>query len=248
MKQYGIIGHPVAQSFSARYFTDKFAHEQIDARYCLYDLPCLNNQDQLPDLDGYNVTIPYKLQIMPLLDAIDPIAQRIGAVNVVQRTIQNGQPYTIGYNTDYLGFMQSIHPLLRKTDKQALVFGTGGAAKAVTYALTQLGLHPTLVSRHPQTADQLAYNELTPEIISTHTVLVNCTPVGMWPDSNACVPIPYEAITSAHLLFDCIYNPEETLFLQRGREHGARICNGYEMLINQAEEAWKIWEQRTNNR
>lgn len=241
MKRYGIIGHPVAHSFSARYFADKFAREHIDAEYKLYDLPTLS-AEALPALDGYNVTIPYKESIIPMLDCIDPVAQEIGAVNVV-RCVRNEKGYhTVGYNTDYIGFTRSLQTQLRATDTQALIFGTGGASKAVAYALAQLHISFTFVSRHPHETNQVSYNQLTPEIIRTHTLLINCTPVGMWPDVEECLPIPYEAIGTEHFLFDCVYNPEETLFLSRGRTRGARTCNGYEMLVIQAEEAWKIWK------
>lgn len=242
MKKYGIIGHPVAHSFSARYFTDKFAREHTDAEYKLYDLPTLS-AEALPALDGYNVTIPYKECIIPMLDGVDPVAREIGAVNVVRCVQDDEGCHTVGYNTDYIGFMQSLRSQLHTTDTQALIFGTGGASKAVAYALAQLHISFTLVSRHPHGTNQWTYDQLTPEVIRTHTLLVNCTPVGMWPHVEECLPIPYEAVGTEHFLYDCVYNPEETLFLSRGRMRGARTMNGYAMLTIQAEEAWKIWNR-----
>lgn len=240
MKHYGIIGKPVAQSFSARYFSDKFIRENIDAQYERYELNQI--EEVLPymeQLDGFNVTIPYKQAIIPYLKGLDDTARKIGAVNVVNKN-------HIGFNTDCIGFMNSIRPMLLTTDKKALILGTGGAAKAVRYGLNQMGLETTYVSRTPDkdTGEKtIGYDDLTEDIISMHTVIVNCTPLGMWPDTDNCAPIPYSFLTSAHLLYDCVYNPEETLFLMHGRQQGARTLNGLGMLYGQAEAAWKIWNQ-----
>jgi len=252
MKQYGIIGKPVAQSFSARYFSEKFVKEHIDAEYRLYECDSQAEvKSTISRLDGCNITIPYKQAVMPLLDDIDPTAREIGAVNVVKRVKgkkakgQEGEKL-IGYNTDWCGFVDSIKPLLNENDNhnysQALIFGTGGAAKAVYYGLKQLGIVPTMVSRTPQTG-QLSYVELTPEVMSSHTILVNATPLGMWPNIDSCVDIPYHHISSAHILYDCVYNPEETLFLRQGRQQGARTLNGLGMLYGQAQAAWQIWNK-----
>lgn len=183
------------------------------------------------DRDGYSVTIPYKEAILPYLNSLDPVAEAIGAVNVVKGNR--------GYNTDWIGFSRSIQPLLTPRDKHALVLGTGGAAKAVVYALRQLGLTSEMVSR----THGLRYEDLNAEDMQRWQVIVNCTPVGMWPETEACPEIPYAGLTPEHLLFDCIYNPEETLFLRYGRERGARTMNGKEMLLLQADEAWKIWNK-----
>ena len=236
MRHFGIIGFPLEHSFSAQFFNEKFATEGIEAEYSLYPTRVeslkLKVERLLSDLDGFNVTYPYKQAIIPYLDRIDPTAQAIGAVNVVyQRT---------GYNTDYIGFMESIRPLLHQEDRQALVLGTGGAAKAVCYALRQLGIVPTLVSRHAAEGT-LTYEDLDTNIMNRHSVIVNCTPLGMYPDIDTCPPIPYEHLSAQHLLYDCIYNPEETLFLRKGKAQGARTHNGIEMLTGQAKEAWKIW-------
>ena len=241
MRHYGIIGFPLLHSFSAKYFNEKFATEHIEAEYSLYptgieDLR-LKIEDLLDSLDGFNVTLPYKQAIIPFLDRLDETAQAIGAVNVVYKRV--------GYNTDCLGFMESIKPLLRAYDSKALVLGTGGASKAACYGLRKLGITPTLVSRNPKEG-QLGYKDLTPEIMAEHTIIVNCTPLGMYPDVNSCPDIPYELITARHLLFDCVYNPDQTLFLQKGKAQGATIQNGIGMLYGQAKEAWGIWSERMN--
>ncbi len=246
MRHFGIIGYPLLHSFSAKYFNEKFATEQIDAEYSLKPLPpspegkeirigdehLLN--ELLDSLDGMNVTMPYKQAVIPYLDRLDETAESVGAVNVVHQRV--------GYNTDCIGFMESLKPLLRKYDRKALVLGTGGASKAACYGLKKLGVTPTLVSRTPKEG-MLSYKELNEEIMAGHTVIVNCTPLGMLPDVNSCPPIPYELITPRHLLFDCVYNPEETLFLQKGKAQGATIQNGIGMLLGQAKAAWEIWNR-----
>ena len=238
MRHYGIIGFPLLHSFSAKFFNEKFAAEGIEAEYSLYPVNVeslkLKVESFLDSLDGFNVTLPYKQTIIPYLDRLDETAEAIGAVNVVHRRV--------GYNTDCLGFIDSIRPLLRENDKQALVLGTGGASKAVCYGLRKLGLSPTLVSRTPREG-MLGYDELTEAVMQAHTVVVNCTPLGMFPDVDSCPPIPYEYLTAQHLLFDCVYNPEETLFLRKGKAQGATIQNGIGMLIGQAKAAWKIWNK-----
>ena len=238
MRHYGIIGFPLHHSFSAKYFNEKFATERIDAEYSLYptgieDLR-FKIEDLLSSLDGFNVTLPYKQAVIPFMERLDETAQAIGAVNVVYQRV--------GYNTDCIGFLESMRPLIRNYDKQALVLGTGGASKAVCYGLRKLGITPTLVSRTPK-AGQLGYTDLTPEIMATHTIIVNCTPLGMYPDVDNCPDIPYKHITARHLLYDCIYNPEETLFLRQGRAQGAQTKNGMEMLTGQAKAAWSIWNK-----
>ena len=183
-------------------------------------------------LDGMSVTLPHKQAVMSYLDGVDETAEAIGAVNVIYKRV--------GYNTNCLGFLESIRPLVRDYDKKALVLGTGGASKAVCYGLRKLGIIPTLVSRTPKEG-MLGYDQLTEEVMAEHTIIVNCTPLGMFPDENHCPAVPYERITAQHLLFDCIYNPAETLFLKQGKAQGATIQNGLEMLYGQAKAAWKIW-------
>ena len=238
MRHYGIIGFPLLHSFSAKYFNEKFATEQIEAEYSLYPLDKgeWTNGERLMDLlnrlDGFNVTLPYKQEIIPYLERLDETAQAIGAVNVVYKRV--------GYNTDCMGFMESMRPLVRDFDQKALVLGTGGASKAVCYGLRKLGISPTLVSRTPKEG-MLGYKELTKAVMAEHTIIVNCTPLGMLPEVDSCPDIPYEMLSARHLLYDCVYNPEETLFLKKGKAQGCTIKNGLEMLYGQAKAAWKIW-------
>ena len=235
MRHFGIIGFPLLHSFSAKYFNERFATEKIEAEYSLYPMKELTNErmnELLDTLNGMNVTMPYKQAIIPYLEQLDETAEAVGAVNVVHKRV--------GYNTDCIGFMESIRPLLGENDRKALVLGTGGASKAVCYGLKKLGLSPTLVSRTPKEG-MLGYDQLTEELMNEYTVIVNCTPLGMAPEENTYPAIPYEWISAQHLLFDCVYNPEETLFLQKGKAQGARIKNGMEMLFGQAKAAWKIW-------
>ena len=236
MRHSGIIGYPLHHSFSAKYFSEKFEREGIEAEYSLYPIGMedlrLKIEDLFHRLDGMNVTMPYKQTIIPYLDRLDETAEAVGAVNVVHKRV--------GYNTDCIGFMESIKPLLRDSDRKALVLGTGGASKAVCYGLKQLGIAPTLVSRTPKDG-MIGYSDLTEGLMAEHTIIVNCTPLGMVPDTESYPPIPYELISAQHLLFDCIYNPEETVFLRKGRAQGAKTQNGIEMLYGQAKAAWKIW-------
>ena len=237
MRHYGIIGFPLLHSFSAKYFNEKFATEHIDAEYSLYPLKELTSErmnEFLEKFSGMNVTLPYKQAVIPFLDRLDETAEAIGAVNVIYKRV--------GYNTDCLGFMDSIKPLLREYDQKALVLGTGGASKAVCYGLRKLGVSPTLVSRTPQKG-MIGYDQLTDDVMQSHTIIVNCTPLGMYPNVDTCPAIPYELITARHLLFDCVYNPEETLFLRKGAAQGAKTQNGIEMLFGQAKAAWKIWNK-----
>ena len=244
MKTYGLIGYPLGHSFSKGYFTDYFSQEGIDAEYKNFELP---NIEALIDvlqsestLQGFNVTIPYKQQVFPYLRELDTAAQAIGAVNVVKVIHHDGNVHLKGYNTDYIGFTDSIRPYLKPHHTHALVLGTGGASKAVAYALQQLGLKPRFVSRTSR-EDIISYDELTPELMTQYTVIVNTTPLGMHPKVDECPPLDYTQLTSQHLLYDVVYNPAKTLFLQRGESAGATICNGMDMLIGQAKAAWTIW-------
>lgn len=235
MRHFGIIGFPLLHSFSAKYFSEKFVREGIEAEYSLYPVEKLTEEkmnELMRSLDGMNVTMPYKQTVIQYLDRLDETAEAIGAVNVIHDRI--------GYNTDCLGFIESIRPLLRPDNKKALVLGTGGASKAVCYGLRKLGISPTLVSRTPKDG-MLGYDKLTEPIMKEYTVIVNCTPLGMAPETDTFPAIPYQWISARHLLFDCVYNPEETLFLQKGKAQGATIRNGMEMLVGQAQAAWKIW-------
>ena len=246
MKTYGLIGHPLGHSFSRGYFTDFFANQGIDAEYKNFELSSIELLPTLLEsektLCGFNVTIPYKQQIFPYLDELDEAAQAIGAVNVVKVIHKDGKRHLKGYNSDYIGFANSIRPLLKPHHTHVLILGTGGASKAVDYALRQLGMKTLFVSR-TERESIISYDRLTPENLEKHTVIVNTTPLGMHPKVDECPPLDYSLITSRHLLYDVIYNPAKTLFLQHGEERGATICNGMEMLIGQAQAAWNIWEE-----
>ncbi len=252
MRTFALIGRSLAHSFSRTYFTQKFAELGLsDCRYELFELPEIGELPALlarhPDLAGLNVTIPYKEQIQPYLTWLAPSAARVGAVNVVE--IQADGSLT-GHNTDYVGFRKSLrqfYPGQSTTNTtggangaRALVLGTGGAAKAVVVALSELGIVPTLVGRNPRTSD-LTYGDLSADVITAHPLLINTTPLGTYPATDECPPLPYAALTPAHYLFDLIYNPAETLFLRRGQAAGAHVHNGAEMLRLQAEAAWDIW-------
>ena len=246
MKKYGIIGYPLGHSFSPGYFNEKFQNEGIDAVYEKYELPVITDIQAIIDytqgLCGFNVTIPYKEKVMSYLDNVSPEARAIGAVNVVKVTEKDGKKHLEGYNSDLIGFTRSIQPLLEAHHKKALVLGTGGASKAITYGLHQLGIETVLVSRH-QKDGTIQYGQINKEIMEEYTIIVNCTPCGMAPHFDECPAIPYCHITPKHLLFDLIYNPDETLFLKNGREQGAVTKNGLEMLLLQAEGAWEIWNK-----
>ncbi len=242
MKRFGLIGYPLEHSFSKEYFTRKFENAGLfDHHYNLFPLkslrefPLLLNKYQ--ELKGLNVTIPYKTEIITYLDMVDKTAETIGAVNTIR--IDEGQR-TTGYNTDVLGFMDSLRPLLESYHKKALILGTGGAARAVSYGLEQLEVDYTWVSRSHERGD-VVYTQLDKEIIRQHQIIINATPVGMSPNTDKAPPLPYKAIGEKHLLYDLIYNPKKTLFLERGAEEGATIKNGEEMLYRQAEHAWDIW-------
>ena len=248
MDKYGLIGYPLGHSFSVTYFNEKFQSENIDAEYVNFEIPRIEDFmeviDENPNLCGLNVTIPYKEQVIPYLDELDPDTAKIGAVNVIKIIRQGkGKVKLVGYNSDIIGFTQSIEPLLRPCHRQALILGTGGAAKAVYHGLENLGIKSVYVSRTKRSNDVMTYQELTPEVMAAHTVIVNCTPVGMYPKVDECPEIPYQLLTSDHLLYDLLYNPNETLFMKKGRMHGSAVKNGLEMLLLQAFAAWEIWQR-----
>lgn len=246
MEKYGLIGFPLGHSFSAKFFAEKFAAEGIDARYDNYEMATVDHLRDFvaaeADLVGFNVTIPHKQAVMPLLDALSPAAKAIGAVNVVRVSRNDGQLRLVGYNSDVIGFRESLRPLLREHDRRALVLGTGGASKAVVAGLRELGLTPKYVSRTTREG-QLTYADLTPEVMAEYTVIVNCSPVGMFPHVDEAPAIPYNLVSARHLLYDLVYNPLETRFLQLGRERGAVVKNGLEMLHLQALAAWDFWHE-----
>lgn len=244
MKKYGLIGYPLRHSFSIGYFNEKFRAERIDAEYVNFEMPDITEFTGViaenPNLAGLNVTIPYKEQVIPYLDELDKDAAQIGAVNVIKIVRKKGKVRLIGYNSDIIGFTQSIEPLLQPHHKKALILGTGGAAKSVFHGLKNLGVTGVYVSRTTRKG-MLTYEKLTPEVMRDHTVIVNCTPVGMYPKVDFCPDIPYDLITPNHLLYDLLYNPNVTLFMKKGEAQGAVTKNGLEMLLLQAFAAWDIW-------
>lgn len=243
---FGLVGFPLQHSFSKGFFTEKFKREKIDARYLNFEIENLDELDSIIlnnlNLQGFNVTIPYKEKIIPLISDISSEASKIGAVNVVKVLRESKSSYRlIGFNTDYIGFKESIEPLInRETETRALILGTGGASKSVAQVFTDIGISWKKVSRTPD-ENQLSYSELTKEIISSYKIIVNSTPVGTFPNNDESPNIPYEYLTSGHLLYDLVYNPEETMFLKLGKNRGTITKNGMEMLERQALAAWKIW-------
>lgn len=245
---YGLIGYPLGHSFSAKYFAEKFKKENIDEVYKLFPIPELNLLESLleeyPELKGFNVTIPYKKSIFGYLDKISEDAATIRAVNVVKiKHSQNDNRLILtGYNTDWRGFTDSLLPLLNHEIKNALVLGNGGAAAAVIYALKKMGISVTVVSRTPKSG-MIGYNQIDDKIIEKNLLIVNTTPLGMYPNTNTCPPIPYNLLTSRHICYDLVYNPEVTEFMRRAKQYGAIAMNGLEMLHLQAEFSWKIWNE-----
>lgn len=274
MKEFGIIGYPLGHSFSQKYFTEKFEKEGMDACYQLFPLESIEQFPALiashPELVGLNVTIPYKQAVIPYLDELSEDAAAMGAVNVIRVERAASGTKLIGHNSDFVGFRDSLEPLLPMLQErdaasqwivpgsyflpgaavyrplQALVLGTGGASKAVVYALQQLDIPTQLVSRKAALVDGqevLTYEDLNEDVMADFQLIVNTTPLGMSPNTDACADIPYHCLGQSHLLYDVVYNPEETLFLKKGREAGAFTKNGLEMLYGQAIEAWRIWNE-----
>jgi len=244
MDKYGLIGYPLGHSFSIGYHNQRFTDEGINAKYVNFEITTIDQLNEVlsqnPDLKGLNVTIPYKEKVMPFLDYISPEARSIGAVNVI-RVIHNGQNIELrGYNSDVIGFTQSIEPMLEKHHTKALILGTGGASKAVAYGLHSLGLETVFVSRYERPGT-IQYTSITPEVVQEYTVIVNCTPLGMFPKINECPLLPYDSLTERNILYDLIYNPDETLFMQKGLARGAQVKNGLEMLLLQAFASWEFW-------
>ncbi len=245
MRKFGLIGRNISYSFSQNYFSIKFKDENIlDATYQNFDIQSIDQFKKeilaTDHLAGLNVTIPFKEEIIPLLDKVDKKARKIGAVNTIKIT-KKGK--TKGYNTDCYGFKKSLKPILKKQHKNALILGTGGASKAIAYVLKQLNIDYKFVSRTASNNADYTYTDVNQELINNHQIIINCTPVGTYPKVDQAPDIPYQFITSHHILYDLIYNPSTTLFLQEGKNKGATIINGYDMLVFQAEKAWKIWNK-----
>lgn len=246
MTEYGLIGYPLGHSFSRTFFTKKFERENIEACYLNFAAPTIEEAVKLvlqrDKLKGFNITIPYKQQIIPFLSRIDKTAKEINAVNVVKIVEEKGEKKWIGYNSDCIGFTNSIKPLLKTHHQKALILGTGGASQAIFYALTQLGLSCKFVSRK-SIKNGLTYCDISIDLLKEYTVIINCTPLGMHPQIDTCPKLPYTGLSSDHLLFDLVYNPEVTLFMQKGLEQKAVVKNGLDMLHGQAIAAWEIWNQ-----
>ena len=259
---YGLVGYPLGHSFSRAFFNNMFAREGMNAEYQNFELPSIEALPQLiadhPNLRGLNVTIPYKQAVIPYLDELSDEARAIGAVNVIRigRSADPAQRTILkGYNSDIIGFTDSIRPLLQPHHKKALVLGTGGASKAICRGLKQLGIEWRYVSRQhseklPSLTGEgsgerpLSYSAVTPALLADYTVIINCTPLGMFPHTDAAPTIPYAALSPRHLLYDLVYNPEVTLFMREGRRFGATVKNGLEMLHLQALASWKFWNEQ----
>ncbi|MFN0730213.1 shikimate dehydrogenase family protein [Polaribacter gochangensis] len=242
---FGLLGRNISYSFSSGFFKEKFEElELVKHHYQNFDLQTIEEfpalLEQQKALCGMNVTIPYKEEILPYLSEIDDEAKEIGAVNTI-KFLENG---TIkGFNTDVFGFLNSLKPLLEIHHTKALVLGTGGASKAIAFALKKLQIEFVFVSRDPKKENEISYSTLTEEVISSYTIIINCTPLGTFPETDLCPDIPYQYLTSQHLLYDLIYNPATTTFLEHGKNKDAKIKNGLEMLQLQAEKSWQIWNR-----
>ncbi len=245
---YGLVGYPLGHSFSEKYFTEKFSRENIDETYRLFPLSDIKDLEGLlnmhTNLNGINVTIPYKQSVLPYLDSLSDDASAIGAVNVVKidRPNKREKPKLKGFNTDWEGFSRSLIPLLHDKIRGALVLGTGGASKAVIYALKRLGINTVCVSRQ-QKEDVITYDQVDDKVITENLLIVNTTPLGMYPNTDGSPDIPYGLLTSSHLCYDLVYNPLETKFMKQSKSMGAVVKNGLEMLYLQAELSWKIWNE-----
>ena len=246
MDKYGLIGYPLGHSFSISYFNQKFTDENIDAVYENFEIPTIDLLPEIiaknPNIKGLNVTIPYKQKVISFLDTISPEARAIGAVNVIKVEHKGTETVLKGYNSDVIGFTKSMEPMLEQYHKKALILGTGGASKAIDYGLKSLGLETVFVSRY-QRPGTIRYQDVTPEVVKEYNVIINCTPCGMYPHSEECPNLPYEAMDKHNILYDLIYNPDETLFMKKGAERGARTKNGLEMLLLQAFAGWEIWNR-----
>lgn len=244
MDKYGLIGHPLGHSFSKSYFNEKFENEGIDAEYLNFEIPTIDTLPEVlasnPELKGLNVTIPYKEKVISFLDTVSPEARAIGAVNVIKVEHKGSKTILKGFNSDVIGFTKSIEPMLEKCHKKAMILGTGGASKAVDYGLRSLGLETVFVSRYERPGT-IQYDKITPDVVKEYNVIVNCTPCGMYPHIDECPQLPYEAMDSHNILYDLIYNPDNTLFMKKGAAYGATVKNGLEMLLLQAFASWRFW-------
>jgi len=245
MKKYGLIGYPLTHSFSKRFFTEKFERESIDAVYENFEINSISLFPEIiknnPELNGLNVTIPYKEQIIPFLNELDEAAEKVGAVNTVKINLTKQGAWLKGFNTDTYGFESSLKPLLKPHHKKALILGTGGASKAIKFVLNKRGIDFISASIEELKDKEISYAEVDKNVMTERLLIINATPLGTYPKVETYPPIPYEYISEKHLLFDLVYNPEETLFMKKGKELGATVKNGYEMLLQQALKSYAIW-------
>ncbi len=251
MRVFGLIGFPLSHSFSEKYFAEKFRNENIkDAKYKLFPIESIdampNMIKNMPDLYGLNVTIPYKQEAMKYLDKLDDIASEIKAVNTIKIERENDSIVLKGFNTDAYGFMDSMKPYLNNKHRKALVLGTGGASKAVIYVLKKLDIDYLMASRTPRENNHISYNDISVELLNDYKVIINTSPLGMYPKTDMAPDLPYHALGEDHLLYDLVYNPEETKFMALGKAQGAATCNGLKMLYLQAEKAWEIWNMQAD--
>ncbi len=247
MKRYGLLGYPLTHSFSKRYFTEKFEKENIDSTYQNFEIDNINKFPDIiknnPEIVGFNVTIPYKEQVIPYLDELNDSAREIGAVNTIRVKRTAAGIHLKGYNTDTFGFESTIKPLLQEQHKKALILGTGGASKALKYVLTKLGIEYISASIEELKENEIRYDEIDEKMIAERMVIINATPLGTFPKVDASPNIPYEFLSDRHLLFDLVYNPEVTQFMAKGKAKGATVKNGYEMLLQQAIKSYEIWNK-----
>jgi shikimate dehydrogenase len=247
LRHFGLIGYPLGHSFSVSYFTHKFKKEKIDATYRNFPLEKASEFEKLvkkeTGLYGLNVTVPHKQAIIPFLDALSQTARAVQAVNTICFCRRDERRALTGHNTDVIGFEKSLKSHLKKQHSEALVLGTGGSSRAVIYVLESLGIGYMLVSRS-RGEGKTSYGDLDADRVNSHKLIINCTPLGMHPQVDTCPDLPYHAISGEHLLFDLVYNPEKSLFLQKGEAQGAKVINGYDMLVYQAEASWEIWNRK----
>lgn len=245
MKKYGLLGYPLTHSFSKKYFSEKFENEKIDSAYDNFEIDSISKFPEIiqnnPELIGLNVTIPYKEQVIPFLHELNDSAKEIGAVNTIKIQRIGAEIKLRGFNTDTYGFENSLQPVLKAEHKKALILGTGGASKALKYVLERLGIEHISASIEELKENEIRYEEIDEKMMQERLVIINATPLGTYPNVNTFPNIPYENITEKHLLFDLVYNPEETQFLARGKAKGACTKNGYEMLLLQAKKSYEIW-------
>ncbi len=245
MRKYGLLGYPLTHSFSKRFFTEKFEKENIDSTYDNFEIDNINKFPEVvknnPEVVGFNVTIPYKEQVIPFLDELNDSAAEIGAVNTIKVKRNGDSVYLKGYNTDTHGFEKSLSPLLKDHHRKALILGTGGASKALKYVLNKLGIEFISASIEELKDNEIHYEDIDKEMMKERLLIINATPLGTYPKVDTFANIPYEYITDKHLLFDLVYNPEVTQFMAKGKERGATVKNGYDMLLGQALRSYEIW-------